>query len=288
MPPLNPITVAKAFVAESGDFALSERNKGNLQVEYKNDDINNVLTHVDKANSARARQMFKPFVDAGEILIDEEYLPTGTPTEIFASGQPIWVTDPVDGTRPFNDGQDSWGVMLARVEGDKVIFASIYMPSLKQRLEISAKGIEFSTDTFGKDQLAGVSRNIIAKAGSIVSINDRLTKTIALTEAHASPNHYFPSAAEMTIKLAIGGTSLIGLPSKAGFWDVAPAMALTQVRDYVAFFESDPQTLLTLGPDMFEANWQLKDHLVVTSRKLHDILYTGKVPEALQTNRKAS
>ena len=265
----NPVDTARAYVMQCATFADTTRKLGKLEVSFKEGDVNNVLTHVDLANSARARQMFAPFLQAGEILIDEENLPPGTPAEIFASGKPLWIIDPIDGTRPFSKGEASWGVMLSRIVGGRVVYANINMPAMGQRLQLYPEG---GSVTCPDDRKAFV-RTLQTGTGSTVHLSNRVENMLQLCTAHGFHNVYAPSAAEVTISMATGQCALAAFPSKAGIWDIAPAMMLAAMNGYVAFFESDPHTFLTITPDMFLPNWQLRDHLIITSKQTHAVLY---------------
>lgn len=272
----SPFDVARAYVRESAHFAYTTRQNEVLDIQCKEGDLNNVLTNVDLANSARAKTMFQPFTDLGEILIDEENLPPLTPQQVFASGKPLWVIDPIDGTRPFSKGESSWGVMLARVENGTVVYANIDMPALGCKLELNTR--EGSATV-------GESRNLLTSTlpsghGATVHVSNRARSVLELASSHGFENAYAPSAAEMTFSLATGQCALVALPSKAGFWDIAPLMLLAHLNGYVAVFENAPYTPLTLGPDMFLPNWQLKDHIIVTSPETLNTLYPVAAPKA--------
>lgn len=268
----NPLDTARDYVRISAAFAYKTRAEGNLEISFKEGDVNNVLTNADLANSERAKVAFKPFLDAGEILIDEENLPAGKPSEILRSGKPMWVIDPIDGTRPFSTGKDSWGVMLSRVVGGKIVYANIEMPSMGQRLELYPEG---GVVTFADGRNAFM-RNLPTAKGSIVNVSNRVQTILTRTEAMGLKNVYAPSAAEMTINLALGKSALIAMPSKAGIWDVLPAMMLADLNGYVVFYENKPYEFFSLEPYMFEDNWQLKDNIIITSRELWYQLYPFK------------
>ena len=261
------LPTARKFLQESASFALTSQGKlKTTDITFKEGDRNNVLTEVDLAISRNIQTALKPFLDAGDILIDEENLPSGTPEEIFASGKPIWILDPVDGTRPFSLGETSFGTMLSRWEDDHFTFTGVHMPALKAVVEYTDDAIEVTAQN---QPLESLNPDLIP-----VTVNPRLTKLQEHLNATGQfENSYKPSAAEMTLLYVQGERQLVGIPNKAGIWDVAPIATVIQDTDDCMFFESEPSKLLSFGPHLFGNNWQLKDHLIICTAEIYETLY---------------
>lgn len=277
------ITVPRAFLNEAATFALQSQD--NLEVSFKDTERKDFLTNIDLAISQKAHEALGVFLKQGDILIDEEKLPAGTPAEIFATGKPLWILDPIDGTRPFASKNDpsadvdstSFGVMLALLVDGKFTYAGINMPARNLKLEL-AQGKAVVTAGEGAAQSSRpIATELPFTQESIAHIGHSTKALQPLLEAHAGLTcKLIPSAAEMTLSLAMGTIALMALPQKAGFWDVAPAMAIAQLNGYVAYFAKKPGQQVVCGPEMFRNDWKLMDDLVITSREVYNRLYPAR------------
>ena len=256
---MDVMATARRFVTEGAEFAVGAR--ATMEIGCKEGDVENVLTNVDLAISGMAQEILGPFLEAGDVLVDEENLPEGTPADVFAGGRNLWIIDPIDGTKPYSRGGDSWGVMLAYYDGElgKLTRAAIVLPSLGASLEISADGVR---------TVEGLPLGGPAERGKVMNINFRIPQVKARAEAAGYVWVEAYSAAEMTFNLAKGTTRMATIPGKAGFWDAAPIMLLAEVQGLVAFFEEEPQTLLKFGAGMFQPDWKLGGHLIVTTAEV--------------------
>ncbi len=66
----------------------------------------------------------------GSIVIGEEAVAADPGVlERFGSAEPVWVIDPIDGTRKFTEGKTSFDVMVVLMQGGRGIAAWIYAPA---------------------------------------------------------------------------------------------------------------------------------------------------------------
>jgi len=57
-----------------------------------------------------------------------------------ASGSPIWIVDPIDGTRSYLDGDDGWCIAAALVSGGRPVVAGIERPTTAESFAAIAGG----------------------------------------------------------------------------------------------------------------------------------------------------
>lgn len=72
-----------------------------------------------------------------EAFPEDAFLGEETGVTAFASGQGIWVVDPIDGTQPFISGMTNWCISIAFVKDGVVHFGLVFAP---ERNELFAGG----------------------------------------------------------------------------------------------------------------------------------------------------
>ena len=89
---------------------------------------NDLVTVADEA-AERAIAARLPALAPGSILIGEESV-EGDPAllDLLKGDRPVWIVDPIDGTKNFAEGSDRFAVMVALVERDVTVAAAIYEP----------------------------------------------------------------------------------------------------------------------------------------------------------------
>ena len=91
------------------------------------------VTEIDRnTETAISSVLRSAFPDFG--IYGEEHGISGPTDAVY-----VWVIDPIDGTRAFAEGQDSWAHSLAIAEKGEVIAAVIFLP-LKSMLYTAEKG----------------------------------------------------------------------------------------------------------------------------------------------------
>ncbi|HTA89279.1 MAG TPA: inositol monophosphatase family protein [Polyangiaceae bacterium] len=70
-----------------------------------------------------------PALLPGSLVIGEEAV-SQNPSQLDAlhADRPVWLVDPVDGTKNFAAGEESFGVMVALVERGEILISGIYLP----------------------------------------------------------------------------------------------------------------------------------------------------------------
>jgi len=89
---------------------------------------NDLVTVADEA-AERELAARLPDLFPGSILIGEESVEHDRGLlDLLKEHRPVWIVDPVDGTKNFAEGSDRFGVMVALVDRDAMVAAAIYEP----------------------------------------------------------------------------------------------------------------------------------------------------------------
>jgi len=76
----------------------------------------------------------------GSLVVGEEAVAQDhTTLDLLNSDAPVWIIDPVDGTRNFAKGDSVFGSMVALIRGEEIIAAWIHDPA-RQRTAVAEKG----------------------------------------------------------------------------------------------------------------------------------------------------
>ena len=172
------------------------------------------------------------------------------------SAQRVFIIDPIDGTRAFIDGQDSFSHSLAIIEGGRVIAAAVYVP---------AKGRMFSAQAEGPALLDG--RPISASATRLSEGAGVLTSRTNMIEGHwpgGVPDlkrSFRPSLAYRLCLVAQGRFDAMLAFRPTWEWDIAAGALIAARAGAVAtdgagaalrFNAADPRTngVLVAGPGL--------------------------------------
>lgn len=114
---------AESIAQEAGSRALEWFRRG-IDIETKDD--NSPVTEADRAVEAFLRQSIAARFP-GHAVLGEEYGAEGD------AGAPLWVIDPIDGTRSFITGWPVWGTLLALMQDGRARLGVVEMPALGER-----------------------------------------------------------------------------------------------------------------------------------------------------------
>ena len=124
------VNKAQETVLEAGKLIKSMRDTGNLETTLKPD--RSPVTNADKKAEKYVRQaLLTAFPKDG--FQGEE-----TP-EKQTNNNYTWICDPIDGTRSFIGGRDTYSVSLALTEGEKTVMGIVNNPE-RRELYVSAEG----------------------------------------------------------------------------------------------------------------------------------------------------
>jgi fructose-1,6-bisphosphatase/inositol monophosphatase family enzyme len=133
MPTAPDIDTMTALLAEAADTLVLPRFR-NLSPEDIEDkstspDREDLVTTVDRAVESWLTDAIGR-LEPGALVVGEEAVHVRPELMArLASDEPVWIIDPIDGTRNFARGRDGFGIMVARVVGGSTRAAWIMLPA---------------------------------------------------------------------------------------------------------------------------------------------------------------
>jgi fructose-1,6-bisphosphatase/inositol monophosphatase family enzyme len=104
------------------------------------DDPTDVVTAADKAAEAELTQRLPELVPGSSVVGEEAVAADPSVLERLRGATPVWVVDPLDGTRNFAAGHGPFGTMVVLVERGELIASGIYMTE-GDRLFLAERGL---------------------------------------------------------------------------------------------------------------------------------------------------
>lgn len=212
---IDAIIYIKRLIIEAGMVAHKHQNH-DIEIEIKPD--NSPVTNVDKLVSQIIVDGLKKLTPEIMIISEEEEIPV-------SGDYTFWLVDPIDGTKSYIRGEDTYTVNIGLIENGIAIHGFIYRPSSKLLHYTDADG-RLKIEQEGKDITSDVIRSnkhIITAAVSSKALN-------SLTKAFIEQNNiteivHIPSS----IKLSMVADDSVDIYPRFGEtmeWDIAAGHAL--------------------------------------------------------------
>lgn len=96
------------------------------------DDPNDLVTAADRAAEAALGERLCALVPGSSIVGEEAVAADPSVLERLRGSAPVWVVDPLDGTRNFAAGHGPFGTMVSLVERGQLVLGGIYLPLLDE------------------------------------------------------------------------------------------------------------------------------------------------------------
>ena len=127
-------------IAEQAALIINEVYSQPFDVDYKapRDPVTEADRAVEEYLRARIRDAYPQHA-----ILGEEFGRDG------AAGAPVWVVDPIDGTRSFITGWPVWGTLVALAEGERPVLGVIHAPALSETWQARRGGGARFTDASG-------------------------------------------------------------------------------------------------------------------------------------------
>lgn len=129
-PHLDTIT---ALITEAADRLILPRFRHLRPEDIENKstrpDVEDLVTVVDRDVEAWLATELSALDPSAAVVGEEAVHAEPDLLELLASDDPLWLLDPIDGTRNFARGDDGFGVMLARIEAGRTRAAWILLPA---------------------------------------------------------------------------------------------------------------------------------------------------------------
>lgn len=90
---------------------------------------NDIVTIADREAEALLTRHLAALLPGSHVIGEEAVAADPGLLQLFSSPEPVWVIDPIDGTRKFTEGQPIFDVMVALVQGGQGVAGWIYAPA---------------------------------------------------------------------------------------------------------------------------------------------------------------
>jgi histidinol-phosphatase len=207
----NTLQIAIDAVKIGASVALSYFDT-NIKAELKADET--IITIAD----TKTEDTIKAFIrskDPGARFVAEES--GGDPKE-----PAFWVIDPIDGTRSFSRGIQTWCILVAYYTNNETLAGVCYFPVLNQLLYAEkGKGAYLNDTKVTVSQVRDMKRSLAAY-GSLRHFKD---KQIALRLTEACGATRSPDTTYAALLTATGKMDIL-VDEYSNFWDVAPFLCI--------------------------------------------------------------
>lgn len=92
------------------------------------DDPGDLVTAADRAAEAELTVRLPELVPGSSVVGEEAVAADPSVLERLRGSSPVWIVDPLDGTKNFASGRGPFGTMVALVERGELLAAGIYLP----------------------------------------------------------------------------------------------------------------------------------------------------------------
>src|SRR3989344_5466646 len=117
------LKIAIEAAREGAKIALKYYKAGmnKLSISLKND--KSLVTIADTETENRIKEYISSNFSNAEFITEESENTT-------KSYKNVWIIDPIDGTREFSRGIDTWGILIAYAYSEEVVVGVCYFPAI--------------------------------------------------------------------------------------------------------------------------------------------------------------
>ena len=253
-----------------------------IQSKSTSDDTDDIVTVVDRQVEERLSIGLSELLPSASIIGEEAAHSRPELLDLLASDGPLWVIDPIDGTKNFACGDDGFGVMVAFVMSGHIQAAWICLPARKQTFVAEAGSGAFLNGVrirVPQDAVQAFRGNVLVRY-----MPDGLRQ--AVTDGMRGHFQEVPRAGCAAIEYTdiVRGESEFVVYYRLLPWDhAAPACILTEAGGRVAHLDGSAYTvrsknqITVVAQDAFVANqvcaWlepAIKRNLASWDRKLSE------------------
>ncbi|MDH6264693.1 myo-inositol-1(or 4)-monophosphatase [Rhizobium sp. SG_E_25_P2] len=186
--------------------------RNDVQVFWKNDGASPVTAADHAANDVLKEHLLRARPDYGWLSEESE------DDASRLSAARVFVIDPIDGTRAFMTGRETWAVSAAVVEGGKPVAGVLFAPALKELFLADASG---RTEKNG--QTIHVASSDAAGRFTVSAADDVMGSLDANLRARMDKVGRIPSLAYRLAMIADGRLDATLVKPDAHDWDLAAA-----------------------------------------------------------------
>jgi fructose-1,6-bisphosphatase/inositol monophosphatase family enzyme len=165
------------------------------------EDPTDVVTAADRAAEAELTLRLPELVQGSSVVGEEAVSADKSVLERLRGSTPVWVVDPLDGTRNFAAGRGPFGTMVALVERGTLLAAGIYLPLLGQMylaergLGAYCNGVRIPPRPPATDVLAGTVHVRFMPEAAAAELNRRASAHRHIPEVMCAAHEYTELAA---------------------------------------------------------------------------------------------
>lgn len=115
------------------------RNLQESEISQKTGPLD-LVTIADKEAEAALAPALQKLLPGSLVLGEESFAADPNLIQALRSDHPVWIIDPIDGTRPFAQGKETFGIMVALVQHDETIAGWIHHPITRETLHTEKGG----------------------------------------------------------------------------------------------------------------------------------------------------
>ncbi|RYZ04555.1 MAG: inositol monophosphatase [Myxococcales bacterium] len=222
------------------------------------EDPTDLVTAADRAAEAELTERLPELAPGSSVVGEEAVAADPSVLERLRGSQPVWVVDPLDGTRNFAAGHGPFGTMVALVERGELLASCIYFTE-GDRMFLAERGL----GAFENGHRIAPRASATGVLAGTVSVRYMPEPLAAPLKARAASHHQVPGvicAAHEYTQVATGQKDYV-LYYRLLPWDHAPGALMVREagglvrhpdgRDYAVM---DGNEAMLLAPD--EGTWQ--------------------------------
>lgn len=215
----------KKIAKEAGDILMRHRD-GDLDVKTKADDCD-FVTNADKESDKFIRDKIKELFPGDKILSEE------TESSIIDFSGRVWIIDPLDGTKYYISGGDTFSVMIGLAVEGRSYFGLVYSPVFQTYYWAQKDRGAWKQDSNGNIIKLSVNEVLIAENLQIVvsPMYTGLREKDLFVSSELSARDYvrIASGGLKTAKIAEGLADMTYYPyDNTGKWDFCASDILIQ------------------------------------------------------------
>ena len=211
------------------------RNLAGADVVEKNGP-SDIVTVADRAAEVALTRRLAELIAGSRVVGEEAVHADPSVLQNFASGDPVWVIDPIDGTSAFAKGESGFTVMVALVRGEELLAGWILAPSSGD-LHMGERGSgawyvrDGAVTRLPRPLIPTMNKELVGMLGRRHMSDARRAELKARAGAFAALQNV--SCAGMDYPRLISGSAHFAIYNKSEPWDHLPGLALVSEQGFV-------------------------------------------------------
>ncbi len=205
-----------------------------------------IVTVADRAAEVQLSRRLAEIIPDSRVVGEEGVHADPAVLKHFASGDPVWVIDPIDGTSAFAKGETAFAVMVALVRGEELIAGWILAPaSGEMHMGERGSGVwrvrHGGVEPLARPAIPTRQKELIGLLGRRHMSDARRAEIKSRGEAFADLQNV--SCAGLDYPRLLSGSAHFAIYNKSEPWDHLPGLALASELGFV-YSKHDGSTYL--------------------------------------------